>query len=222
MPTKMLKQKKQGAKARRSKGLPSALQLVPTAFSKIYPAYVFGSTLTEPGIGLGNYYSYRMNSIYDPDFSGVGSSAVGYGNLSLMYGLFRVKRVRVMVRAFLTTTGTATVGILPGLNSTYAASIATWQIQPNVQSKMIQGNTGGARAIAEFDVTYDMAKIAGITQKQFDTDMDFTHAVTANPVRSLYLTVFAVGSSGAAQTCVYTIRFVYEVEVSQPSQALTS
>jgi len=218
------KKNKSSRKPRRKgkSGLPSTLQLVPPAYARICPAYVFGSTLTEPGAGLGQYYSYRMNSIYDPDFSGVGTSAIGFTNLASMYGLFRVKRVRVVARFFLTSTGTATVGLLPGLNSTYAASIAVWQAQPFATTKMIQGNVGGARAIAEFDVTYDMAKIAGITQKQFSTDMDFAHGVASNPVRPLYITAFAVGASGGAQVAVYTIRMVYEVEVSQPSQSLTA
>jgi hypothetical protein len=202
--------------------MPTALQIVPTAFSRIYPAYVGYGSFTEAAAKVGGFSTYRLNSIYDPDFSGVGSTAIGYTTLATAYALFRIVRARVVVRIFLTSTGAGTVGVLPGLNSSYTSVISTWEAQPNAHSKFVQGNTGGARSVGEFDITYDLAKIAGVTTSQYKTDFDFSHLAGSNPAKSLFVSVFGVGNSTAVQSFSWSIRIVYEVEASQPLQTLTS
>ncbi len=216
------KEKKSGRMAR-VRAIPSTLQIVPPQSNRVYLSYVGYGTFTEGAAKAGNYSAYRLNSIYDPDSTGVGSSAIGYAMLSSGYGLFRVMRTRVILRIFhSTTTGTSTVGLLPGLNSTYTSVISLWEGEPNARSKAIQGNTGGARGIAEFDVTYDLAKMAGVTAEQYRTDFDFSHLAGSNPARNMYVAVFGVGNSSSVQTYNYSIRIIYEVEASQPLQTLTA
>jgi hypothetical protein len=198
------------------------LQVVAPATNRVFLAYVSGPVLTEAAAATGTYYTYRLNSIYDPDFTGVGTTAIGYSNFSTMYGLYRVRSVRVIARFCLTTTGVATVGLIAGLNSTYGSNLFLWEAQPNTVSKLIQGNVGGARSVAEFDVTYNLPRICGLTPSQYFNETDFTHLVGSNPVKSVYLSAFMRGNSGSAQTVTPVIRLIYEVEMSQPLQALTA
>ncbi len=213
---------KNARKSKRGKAMPSALQILPRAFKRTYLAYVDGGDLIESAAGAGTYITYRLNSVYDPNFTGVGTTAVGYTDLSTMFGLFRVVRARVILRWYLVSNGVATVGFLPGPNSTFTSSLIRWECQPNAMSALIQGNTGGARSVATFDRIFDLAQLAGLTAKQYQTDMDFAHLAGANPARGIYGTVYFVGRSASALTAGFSIRIIYELEVSNPLQTLTS
>jgi len=222
MPQNKRARKPKAKKPRGAGRIPTTLQVVPQAFSKVFLTYVAKGTLTEPAASTGNFNTFRLNSVYDPDFTGVGTTAIGFANLSTMYGLYRVLRARVIARVFLTTTGCATAGLLPGLNSTYTSNLSLWEGQPHATSKMIQANVGGARAIADFDVTYDLPKLCGVTPSQYRTDMDFSHLSGSNPTKSVFVSVYYLGNAPAVQLAGYTIRIIYEVELSQPLQTLTA
>lgn len=225
MPAKMPKSNKRNRskKGGKAKGIPATFQIMPPAYRRAYMTYTDASTLTEAAAWTGNHYTWRLNSIFDPNFTGVGSTAWGYTSITAMYALFRVVRVRVIARLSLATSGQAIVGLMPGMNSTYSASYLGWQAQPNCISKTIQGNAGGEHSIANFDVTFDLAKLAGITPSQYQTDFDFAHAAGSNPTRNLYVSAFLAGqTTGAAQTAIYNVRLIYEVELSQPLQTVTA
>jgi hypothetical protein len=208
---------------RRAKGgIPSTLQVVPSAFKRAFFAYSDYRTLTEGAANLGGAWAYRLNSIYDPDSAGVGTTALGYDAMYRVYSTFRVLRARVILSMGLTTSGNAMVGIAPGLAAVAPANFNLYPVEPNVTSKMVQGNVGGAKAIAVIDRVIDLPKICGLTKAQYMTDMDFAHAAGSNPVRPVYLTLFMVGLSAAAQTAFWNIRIIYEVELSNPNQYVVS
>lgn len=219
----MLKQKPASKKSKtRQRGVPATLQVLPPAFKRSYLSYQAWTTVTEGAAGTGGLYTFRLNSIYDPDFTGVGGTAMGYTSLTSLYSLFRVVRVRVVARIALSTTGQAVVGMLAGLNSTFAANYHQLEAEPNSVSKLIVGNVGGAHGVANFDRTYDLAKVCGITPQQYKTDFDFSHVTGSNPNKNVFLTVYLAGASAAAQTMVYHVRLIYEVEVSNPLQSVAN
>jgi len=220
-------QMKKGGKSKPRRGRrgraripPSTLMIVPPAFKRTYCAYQSSNSVSEGAAGAGAIYQFRLNSLYDPDYTGVGTTAAGYTALSAMYGYFRVVSARVIVRAALTTNGMSIVGMVAGLNGTLTANILQLQIQPNANSKMLQGNTGGQHSVCTFDRTYNMPRICGLTKQQYLTEMDFAHLGGSNPARSVYLTVFMVGQSGVAQTVQFNTRIIYEVELSDPLQTV--
>jgi len=179
--------------------------------------------MVEPAAVTGNIYQFRLNSVYDPDFTSAGAVAQGYTAHALLYGLFRVYRVRVMVRFYGLSTGTSTIGYVPGLNSTLTANFAYMHAQPFAKSALLQGNTGGAASVHTFNQVIDLAKVAGVTPSQYKNDLDFAHSAGSNPARSIYLTLFMNGhTSGAAQTVGFEVRLVYDVELSQPLDTVVS
>lgn len=202
--------------------IPTTIQIVPPAFKKVFCGYKFLGTLTEPAASTGVIQQFRLNSLYDPDYTGVGTNALGYTALTGVYGLFRVVRTRVIARFAMSTTGTATVGMLPGLNSTVTSTFHFLEAEPNASSVMLQGNAGGGKSVHEFNKVYDLPKVCGITKGQYLTDFDFAHSTGSNPSKSVYLTVYLAGNSGAAQTAIVNVRLIYEVECSQPLQSVTA
>jgi hypothetical protein len=218
--SKMAMSQKKTKRGARKSQIPSTFQLLPPAFTKAFLAYKFLGNITEPG-GVA-IQQFRLNSIYDPDYTGTGTVAMGYSGLTTAYGLFRVVRVRVIARFALSTTGTATVGMLAGLNSTVTANYHLLEAEPNAVSRCIQGNAGGLHSIAEFNKVYDLAQVSGITRSQFQADMDFAHGISANPARPIYLTAYIASNNGSTQTAICNIRVIMEVECSQPLQSVSN
>jgi len=178
-------------------------------------------TIAELSAGSGAIYQFRLNSLYDPDYSGTGSTAQGYTAYSSLYGLFRVLRTRVIVRFYNGTSGNSTVGLLPSLNTTVSSTIGYLMAQPFAMSKVVQSNAGGYHSVASFDTVVDLARVAGVSNSQFMNDFDFTHTTGSNPAKSIYLTLFLAGHSASIQSVGYELRLVHDVELSQPLDTVT-
>lgn len=219
MPSKN-KQKKTKKGGKKLAPMPSTIQPI-RPFVKSFMGYAFPGTLTEPSAQTGAIYQVRLNSVYDPDYTSTGYSAQGYASYIGLYGLFRVLRVRLMVRFYSGSTGNMTIGFVPGMNSTVTANYTLLHAQSYAQSAILQGNTGGGHSVRQFDVTYDLAKIAGISRSQYLMENDYGHAVGANPVKSIFCTFFINGHSATVQSAGFECRLVYEVEMSQPLQSIT-
>jgi hypothetical protein len=202
--------------------IPSTFQ-PPARFARAYFGYGVYATMTEAAAVTGAIYQFRLNSVYDPDFTSAGSTAQGYSAYSSLYSTFRVYRVRAMVRFYGVTSGTTTVGYVPGLNSTVTANYAYLHAQPFAVSSLLQGNTGGAASVHTFNSIIDLPKVCGVTSAQYKNDMDFAHSAGSNPVRPVFLTLFMNGhTTGSAQTVGFEIRLVYDVELSQPLDTIVS
>lgn len=209
----------------------SRLAAIPSTFVPGPPAqrrfFVFEQVygLTEAAAGAGAFNSFRINSIYDPDFTGAGSSALGYSTYSYLYGRYRVLRVRVILR-FVDNTpdskGGSIVGVIFNSNSTFSSNPLTWPAQPFAFSKVLQGDTGGQHSVVNFDLQPALHKIAGVTPAQFKMDQDYSATYAANPASSLYAHVFLTGKlSSAAEAARVEVRLVFDVELSQPVASIT-
>ncbi len=185
-------------------------------------AYHQTGSLTEAAAGTGAFYTFRLNSIYDPDYTGVGTTAVGYSARSNFFGRYKVLRARFSVRFWGSTGGNCLVGVMFGGNTTIAASPLLWAVEPNSHSKMLQGNTGTTHAVVSFDHHVDLPRVLGITKRQFDVDLDYQAAFGTNPQLQAYATIWLFGQSGTAQAAVYDVRVSYDTEFSQPLQAITA
>lgn len=220
MPAKM---KKRGVKKQKTNqltlpfyttsGLPARREVL---------AYHATGLLAEPVAAAGTVYAYRLNSIYDPDYTGVGGSACGYSAKALLYGRYKVMRARVCVRMMGSSGGNCVVGTLVGGNTTISSSPVLWAVEPNSRSKLMQGNTGTPHSYAEFNFTVDIPKVQGITRKQFEIDLDYQSVFGASPAQVCFLHIWLYGQSGAAQSVFYDVRIAYDTEFSQPLQSVTA
>ncbi len=198
------------------RGMPMTFSAYP-AVNKSYLAFAQVRTLTEGGAGAGTYYQYRLNSIYDPDFSGAGSTAVGYTQMSNLFGSYRVTRTRIKLRFSSLSSGVQTVGFVAGLNTTFIASYEKIAAEPNTWARMLT-NTSGPNSMAELDCVLDLPKLCGITRRQYIDENDYSATFGNNPARNLYLSLYTYGSSASAQSVAVDVRLVFEVEFFQPLQ----
>jgi len=220
--------KRKGRKVKGDQGrqiLPSHLPANFTPSSRltyVTMGYAGSYTMTESGAGTGAIYQFRLNSLYDPDYTGTGTYAQGYSAYNGLYQLMRVVRVRAIASFYSGTSGNMTVGWLPSQSSVVAANFAYLEAQPFAKSVVLQGNTGGGHSVARFDQHFDLARVTQQTRAQYMSDQDYAAAPSSNPTKSVYLTCFLAGHAGSAQSVGFTMRLVYEVEVSIPYPAIVN
>jgi len=160
------------------------------------------------------YYSYRLNSIFDPNFTGTGGSVKSYSTLAANYGIYRVMSVdyTLMVQSSSDIYG----GCIPYAVSGSLASfgIDDFAVQSRVQ---LSSRSGYADAPMVFKGTLNMWEIAGVTKETYSSDDSYASAMGTNPVEINWFSVFAQNVDEATSAGTrWLVRFNYTVELSEP------
>lgn len=232
---KNTRRSKRGKRDRKRRGL-SANNLPPPPYPRLpldfHPGpivnrqlliYTKRFTLTEGAAGGGQYYQFRINDIYDPDYTGAGISATGYSTWAYFYSRFKVLRTRVHVEIINNSGQAAMVGCFPQAGNTFTSNPTYWAIQPFARSKTIEGyQNGGPNSKAIFDWVVDHSAVFGVTKQQYLIDQDYGASFGASPARSTYLTCFIEGYGGAVAASYARVIFSFDVELSQPLHTNTN
>lgn len=187
---------------------------------RILMSYSTSITLAESAAGSGATYFYRLNSVYDPDASGVGAVAIGYNTYAALFLNYKVHRVTCRLQGTTnpSTGGAARVTIAPvAYQAVVPANKQTWALIPGSVSRLLAPNANGGPTIANIVASYDNAAVARVTKQQYAIDMDWSGQVGSNPARQNFLMVAvdSVGSSSVT-TLTYNIQITYEVEWFNP------
>lgn len=187
---------------------------------RIVMSYALSGAGTEAAAGTGLSAFYRLNSVYDPDATGVGQSCGGYNTWSSLFLNYKVHRVTVRVQGTVNTASGSfgQVIVAPVASQAVVPSNPNyWRLIPYARVYTVAPNANGGRSTFLHTQTYDNAKIARVTKQQYDNDMDFSGAIGSNPARQIYLMIGMQSvSSGTPGTLVNSIQLTYEVEWFNP------
>ncbi len=146
-------------------------------------------TYINPGLGSVGYAVFRANSLYDPDFTGVGHQPLGFDQLAVLYNHYVVNsaRIKVQVHSAAGATHPTAFGILlnddntpPGSNWTTLA-----ESHNGVYKVIGQGTTTGT--LPSLTLDYSCRKFFGVKDP---TDSAQVSAVTTNPTDGAYFIVW--------------------------------
>lgn len=185
-------------------------------------AYSAPFTIVESAANLGGFRVFRLNSIYDPDLTGIGSSAAGLAQMGTMFSNYRVHATRVRLEGYYGpgTNGdqAALVGFAPLANQTVLpANPNNWRLLPMSKHRLITNVAFGGANRIDVSSQFNLARLARITKMQYNTDFDYSGTTGSNPLRPLNLFVFIVTPGGAAPGTFYcTVTIAYEVEFFNP------
>lgn len=211
----MPKKNRRSRRSRRQPGQliqPKPLLKAVTVANMGYFEYI---TLTEAVSGVGAYYSFRLNDLFDPNFTGTGAQPVAFDQLCQLYSRFRVLQVAVDVE-LANAANTVVIGVVfPSSASTLPGGCQAWPLQPYAATKVMSVATGGSNMFVS-KRTYKIWNVLGITKSQYMNDLDFTCTGTNSPLRAAYLHVGSFTRGGAIGIAAGMVRFSYLVECSQP------
>ncbi len=158
---------------------------------------------------------FRWNSVYDPDFTGVGTSAFAYSQLSALYNRYRVTAAKMTV-TFVNTSTTTPLTCFVVLNpvNTVGVNIAQILGQRHVWSRSL-GTANGQAAITH-TVSAPVHEIYGVPRRQVLDEDDFAGITGTNPNNVVYAHVGAYANGGSAGTFNIHVRIEYDVVWSLP------
>ncbi len=160
--------------------------------------------------------AFRLNSVYDPDYSGTGTTALGYTQMSANYGRYRVTAFKAIVEYVnLAAYPVQVIGVLSPTN-TVGTNFETIAGQRHVWNRYIAASTGAGTAMKTFSGT--VAQVYGVPKAQVLTEDDFAGLVGSNPNNVVYLHVGAYAPAGASGTVAITVRLTFTVSWSLPKE----
>jgi len=137
---------------------------------------------------FGSEWAFRLNSLYDPDYTYTGHQPYGFDQLASLYYSYRVEGVRVRVTwsdpsrdglyvAQVVTPSTASW-------NTNAASLSA--ISENPSACVIPLNNTGSQ-VTVFEQYFKIHEIEGVPASTIITSPSYNAGVTNNPTSSPYL-----------------------------------
>lgn len=176
--------------------------------------YSYQGSLVEGAAALGASYSFRINDVFDPDFSGGGLQPLGFDQYTQFYGRYHVWGFHYELTFSTRTTTPIYVGTNFSAQSTLpAVAIAWFVVNSTVRTKGLGANSGSNNVVT-LRGRANIPDVLGVKRSEY-SDQDFSAAVAGTPARVGYLHVWTVGRSAVA-TVDISARLWYDVEFSQP------
>lgn len=174
--------------------------------------YVNSQTLTGAVSSrvAGNEQAFRLNSIYDPDFTGTGYNAMGWANLAALYERYIVNGAKVEIQ-WSNPSGDGMVGFA-SLNQT---TVLQGNTDPANYNNMLVystdvNNTGSQKSKMKFYVR--PWNLIGLSKLEWKANKaSRSSAMTGNPSVDLYLRLACSGNA-SSQTIHVTTKIIYYVE----------
>lgn len=184
-------------------GFPDRFKIV-----QAYGTYFIGA----PAAGAQSWNSFRGNSVFDPDFSGGGSTAFSFTQCAAIYNRYRVLGSRITLDVI--NSGSAPLRI--ALVATIANSPPTASYLPG-QRHVAQGMIGTSGTVGWKHTAFARtASVFGVPESQVLSEDDFAGLSSGNPNNVWYWHVVMFNPSAVAGLCSVAVRIEYDVAWSMP------
>jgi len=154
---------------------------------------------------------FRLNSIYDVDYTGAGHQPTGHDQWAYFYQYYRVLRVRVKALAE-ATNQIHTIAMGPTTSSATSTYVQDRAEDPRAQVDVITPNGPKSTLVAD----YDIRALFGVPAATFGTQDYYSAVFATNPSAVMYFEYVVYNNAGATTGHVYlTIEFEFTVEMYQ-------
>ncbi len=179
----------------------------------------YASTITVVTPNMANTagtYSFRLNSLYDPDYSGTGHQPYQYDQLTGIYNNYLVDRCdfKVTFRPDFTTDGIFVgASVFADTDATDSSAGLTWSvIKEKATTQLRPVATQSNRA--NYPIlrgSIDMARVFGISKPVLQAEPDQYGAVySANPARTVFLELCALDpGANASSDCFADVELTF-------------
>lgn len=179
-------------------------------------------TLTTAGPGAFVQRAWRLNSIYDPDFTGTGHQPLCYDQWQVFYKNYRVYKTEVTYSLANEENEAVQIGfVVQPDDSGVSGDDASFE-QPHVYSKILGSEQGQNRAIIKRTIHHP--RIIGQTSLQYKANENTYSAFGTNPNTSVFGVLFAnsIDNSTLPNVAV-NVTMVFHVELfGRKEQALSN
>lgn len=177
-------------------------------------------TLNTPGNFTSNFgteQAFRLNSMYDPDFTGGGHQAYGWDQIAAMYNKYLVHAVFIDVMFCDPTTDGIVCGVqLQPPNDTNTIStrgLAHVREMPNVIIRQVN-DSGSQRTMAKAYVP--LTKLYGVKKHVVEANLSqYSSVVSGSPAIQTYmkLAIADLQATGSAKSVQALVKITFYVEL---------
>jgi hypothetical protein len=173
----------------------------PRMFSQLQYTHT-GSLATGAAANCGSEQVFRLNSLYDPDFTGAGHQPYGFDQISPLYRQYKVTSVDIDIQL----TDPSTDGILvaalvqppAGTFSLTGKQGYAVSEKPGAEVRML--NDSGSQT-ARIKQHFEMSDLCQISKLEFDANQsNYVSAVTTNPALSPWLRIAIANMNGGSSS----------------------
>lgn len=170
-----------------------------------------GSTPMAAG-GTG-FYQFRMNSIFDPDFSGTGHQPTTHDQMAVLFEDYTVTDCEFTVSFVNQGTDQYIVGCY--ITDRQETDIVASTIVEQGLTDWKHLSTTNGQAVATFKGKVDISKLMGVTRSQYLANPRYDTVFGENPGDVAFLTLFATeAGSGSPIGIPIFVELVYTVRLT--------
>lgn len=168
-------------------------------------------SLSQSVAGTAAYQQFHLNSIYDPDKTGVGHKSYYFDQIlqTDMYNSFTVHALKYVITA--TADADVVIGVRPSNLATAPTDLDLLQERPNSKTRTY-ADGGKPVTLTGF---ISCAQVAGVNKRRIADDDIYTGAYNANPVTLLYLNVIGRSIADLGTANIYlSVKLTYYCSLS--------
>lgn len=164
--------------------------------------------------------TWRINSCYDPDSTGVGGQPRGFDQVcasSAPYYRYRVHACHIRVELMNADNTDQVEAYLCwfGGNTTAPTSIREARERTDCKTVRMTGTTGGQRTAVVMSKYVRVSDVFGISKSEVNNDLNYSAAYNANPAQTGYWQVGIAATAGGDAIVYGTATLTYYVEFIQ-------
>jgi hypothetical protein len=175
---------------------------------RVKTTLLYGDTLVISGSA--SQYTFRANSLFDPDFTSTGHQPFYYDQYISVYEKYRVYAAKICIRVLNSASTPSTVVCIPASQIPTITSLNQAMESPRaVYTAPLETNNLRHQDI---QVSASTREILGLTPPQL-YDADFAATFSSNPVELWYYALyFAPNTTGGSLNLVVQIRIEFQCE----------
>lgn len=156
---------------------------------------------------------FRLNSMYDPDYSGVGSQPLGYDQWTAFYQRYKVLGVKYKCSFAAPTSLTESmVSVIPNLVATTDTGATNALAEPYAKMSLWSPNGGWKPVLSGY---VDMRKILGLTKEEFGEE-NYSAAYNADPTSVVWFHVRVdTATAGFSGSVYFLLELDFDCEFYQ-------
>lgn len=158
-------------------------------------------------IGNGFSYAFNLNSIFDPNRTGIGHQPYGHDTLASLYNRYRVIKCAYTIQGF-NSSNTVVVGAMPANELITFAN--TDEIMENPRCRWILQSAGGGIKVLKGSVY--IPSLVGRNKAQYMADDRYQAQTGASPAEFAILNLASqsIATGDVTVDCVVTLKYTVE------------
>jgi len=165
--------------------------------------------------GIPNEYQFRLNSIFDPNYTGAGHQPLGHDQLATIYGRYRVFGCSYKLTIVPNNSTVEAITVVP------TNSVTTFSTYDDaVEQRASKSLTTHVQDTCYLRGYISLPSVTGVTKTQYKTDDRFQALFNTSPTEVIQLHIAGLSSSSTTKN--YRIDMLFHVELFDPIQLTQS